>query len=738
MIAFVYDILFLLPFSVTLALFLKPYFWPEYALTLFLPVCIACSLVLLLLRHLKTQGRIWLAGTLAALALSILLLQPASDRADFLLEQLWILHLLLLALLSFLLHMLQEICRPVRLLIAVGSCMALAVSLFFGYSVNKLAVGLILIYLLLTLANESQRHSVKEGDTDPKKHLVCLSPFFLLLFTCILLPKTPDKPYDWGFVDSIVTRIEDGIHVLENLFFSPGSWDSAAPRIGFSDRGNFADSLTGSDYTALSVDLRTGTDPQLYLGGKRFDTFDGQKWTKTDDSNADLQGFDTLETLSAVIDYENILYPEDLMPRTSVHITYEGLRSACIFTLPKTAPQRGVKDMELHRSGGDLEAADEKKAYQDYDLIYYRLNRDNDLFIELLNTPHTVSESSWNTAREQCGLTDTQAYSYEEYLAYHETLTDRYLSEVTLSPALKEKMDDVLNGAETDYEKLLRIEEMLKTFRYTDRPGALPDTIQDASGFLDYFILEKQEGYCSYYATAFVLLARSYGIPARYVQGFRAPVGTASRAKASVLSSFAHAWPEAYLEGIGWLVFEPTAGLRRSVRWTTTQERQAAAAQRGNAIGEDEEEDTYAPSVSGNETAPADAEEEIPGFGLRWYHIVLPLCAGLLLAALLFGLDRLISRIRYRRMNAREKCLWLCRKNLELLKHMKMSRRESETIEEFAARAGERFEEDELAFCGIYEDLLYGDPEPSDEMLNTLLDNQVLLRKRRWKKKNRN
>ena len=85
-------------------------------------------------------------------------------------------------------------------------------------------------------------------------------------------------------------------------------------------------------------------------------------------------------------------------------------------------------------------------------------------------------------------------------------------------------------------------------------------------------------------------------------------------------------------------------------------------------------------------------------------------------------------------MNSREKALWLCRKNLELLKHMKMSRRESETIEEFSLRAGERFEEDALVFCGIYEDLLYGDPEPSEEILDTLLKNQALLRKIRWRK----
>ena len=734
MIAFVYDILFLLPFAVPLSLFLKPYFWPEYGSLKVILISIACCVIILLLRHLKTQGRIWLMGTLAAVGLSVLLLQPATERPDFLLEQLPVLHLFLLALLSFLLHLLQELCRPIRLLVAFGSCIALAVSLFVGYSVEKAAVALILLYLIVTLANESQRRSVKEGDTDPKKHLVFISPFFLLLFTCVFLLKTPDTPYDWGFVTSIAGRIEDSIHILEESIFSQGSWDSASPRIGFSDRGEFADSLTRSDYTALTVDLKTGTDPYLYLSGKRFDTFNGQSWEKKDQSTTDLQGFDTLETMSAVLDYENIMFPEDLMQRASVNISYEGLRSACLFTLPKTAPATGVKGMEPKQNGGDLEAPGRKKAKQTYDLIYYRLNRDNDVFLDLLNTPHTVTEQSWNAARRQCSLADMPSYTYEEYLAYHQSVYDRYLSEVTLSPELQAYMDTVMDGAATDYEKLLRIEAALRVYRYTDQPGSLPDTVRDASGFLDYFMLEKQEGYCSYYATAFVLLARSYGIPARYVQGFRAPVANASHGKASVLSSFAHAWPEAYLEGIGWIGFEPTAGMRRGARWITTEERQAAAAERGNAVSGNHAGMPSNLSVSGNDIAFGE-DEEGSGFVLHWYHIVLPLGAGLLLAALLFGLDRLAGRIRYRKMNAREKALWLCRRNLELLKHMKMSRRENETIEEFSERAGECFEPDALAFCDIYEKLLYGSPEPAEDVLDTLLENQMLLRKLRWHRK---
>lgn len=60
---------------------------------------------------------------------------------------------------------------------------------------------------------------------------------------------------------------------------------------------------------------------------------------------------------------------------------------------------------------------------------------------------------------------------------------------------------------------------------YNKNPGVLPDQVADGKSFLDFFLLESQKGYCTYYATAFVLLARAEGFPARYVQGFCVPAG---------------------------------------------------------------------------------------------------------------------------------------------------------------------------------------------------------------------
>ena len=737
MIAFFYDLLFLLPFSAAVTLLLRPYWWADHEWIPALAVCLAAAVLMLCLKHFRTRGRIWLAGIAVAVGFGIRLLQPDAETAAFWTERIWMLQIVLLTLGALLLHQLMERYRLLRLGAALGGGITLAVLTFFRFQIEKYAVAPVFLYALLTVLNEIQHRSRKEGDTEPKKHLVFTSPFLLLLGVVVMVLKTPDEPYDWGFVKSIASHASNVLrNVGEGLFAGTG-WDSGTPQIGFSDRGGFVGDFTNSDHREMTIERKFGGDPQLYLGGKRFDTFEGQQWSKQDNSTLDMQGLDTLETVSAVLDCGGITDSIDLIQRASLQITYEGLRSACLFTMPKSAPESAISgtDRIQIQIGGDVQAADGKRARQEYSLVYYRLNRDNEVCAEMIGAGHTVSRESWDAALAECRVTDTSAYSYETYLAYREQIREQYLQPVTLSAELQKEMDAVLKGADTDYEKLLRMEAMFKTFRYTDHPGPLPANVRDASSFLDYFILEKKEGYCSYYATAFALLARAYGIPSRYVQGFRVPIGIST--KMTGLSSYGHAWPEAYLEGIGWLAFEPTPGLQRRVQWMTIEERELQKAQQAQEA-EGEGGSLPGEHAASENSASDDPAEEQGKFTLHWYQIALPVAAGLLLAVLLFAIDQLLSRIRYKKMSRRDKGLWLCKRNLELLRRMKLVRRESETIEEFAQRASERFTEEELAFCGIYEALLYGDKEPADEELAALQENRSVLRRRRWQKRGEN
>lgn len=70
--------------------------------------------------------------------------------------------------------------------------------------------------------------------------------------------------------------------------------------------------------------------------------------------------------------------------------------------------------------------------------------------------------------------------------------------------------------------------------------------------------LRRRSGYCVHYSTTMALMARSLGIPARVVAGYGP--GKRHGNGYRVTAANAHAWPELYFEGHGWVAFEPTAG----------------------------------------------------------------------------------------------------------------------------------------------------------------------------------
>ena len=78
---------------------------------------------------------------------------------------------------------------------------------------------------------------------------------------------------------------------------------------------------------------------------------------------------------------------------------------------------------------------------------------------------------------------------------------------------------------------------------------------------VDRFLFDTRRGFCEHYASAFAVMMRSAGIPARIVLGYQGgeinPVG----GHMIVRQSDAHAWNEVWLEGIGWYRVDPTAAV---------------------------------------------------------------------------------------------------------------------------------------------------------------------------------
>lgn len=114
---------------------------------------------------------------------------------------------------------------------------------------------------------------------------------------------------------------------------------------------------------------------------------------------------------------------------------------------------------------------------------------------------------------------------------------------------------DKTKSAPTSFEKAVKLQRWFTDsgeFTY-DLSARSPRHVSDLVDFLT----RSKRGYCEQYAAAMALLARTLGIPARVAMGYTA--GTREIDGTWVVRSRdAHAWPELYFEGAGWVRFEPT------------------------------------------------------------------------------------------------------------------------------------------------------------------------------------
>ncbi|MBL7501608.1 transglutaminase domain-containing protein [Frankia sp. CNm7] len=123
-----------------------------------------------------------------------------------------------------------------------------------------------------------------------------------------------------------------------------------------------------------------------------------------------------------------------------------------------------------------------------------------------------------------------------------------------LDPRVRELAQSLAAGKATGYDKVRAIQDYFHggTFTY-DLSGA-PSV---PTGALSEFLFVGKKGYCEQFASAMTVLVRALGIPARVAVGF---LGGTRAADGSwvVKNQDAHAWPEVWLPGTGWIPFEPT------------------------------------------------------------------------------------------------------------------------------------------------------------------------------------
>ncbi len=126
-----------------------------------------------------------------------------------------------------------------------------------------------------------------------------------------------------------------------------------------------------------------------------------------------------------------------------------------------------------------------------------------------------------------------------------------------LPPIVSEKAFEVTAGATTPYDQAVALEAWMQDFEYS-----LEVQASHNNSAIETF-LEIQVGYCEQFSATFAAMARTLGIPSRVAVGFTWGVESDdpnNEGFRSVRGKNAHAWPELWFDGIGWVAFEPTPG----------------------------------------------------------------------------------------------------------------------------------------------------------------------------------
>jgi transglutaminase-like putative cysteine protease len=221
-----------------------------------------------------------------------------------------------------------------------------------------------------------------------------------------------------------------------------------------------------------------------------------------------------------------------------------------------------------------------------------------------------------------------------------------------ISPIVGDLAAHVTAESTNDYDALVALQAWFRSPEFSYSHDAPVGDGFDGSGAEAVAqFLEKREGYCIHFASAFALMARTLGMPSRIVEGYLPGSATSDAVERetvySVSSDQRHAWPEVLFEGIGWVSFEPTNGLGVPTSYSPASV-PGVADDAGAATPAPSASSSVGPGLSPQELDGGQDDGEVEATSVA----VNPLPALILVIGVLFALaiPALIRELRRRRM----------------------------------------------------------------------------------------
>lgn len=600
--------------------------------------------------------------------------------------------------------------------------------------IPKFCVCLIIFYLLnIMIENINLLYNKTINKNNSRLSAVYLMPVCTFIALFIFLLPSGSKPIQWtwvkSFAHSVYRSTENLFHNIKIGFLNMNS-EFSYGTLGYSDKDKtLGGSIAQGDGIMLYANMASRPNGGVYLTGSVKNQFTGTSWKNTLPQNEfkyeeyrldyyELIAFlmnsnvpqkemrNYIEKYSLVIEYKELVTKS--MFYSLKAYSFSDLNSATNFnsnspsmTFKKTKSDGTsyiVKFLNVNYSSDDFS----KLCIQADGIEYGSVDYYDSDFISYINNSFGFSLSGDDIKI----LNDTYKKRSELIEKYYTSLPD------SIPDRVYELADEITVGLATNYEKLRAIESYISmNYTYSTEPGITPEN----RDFVDYFLFDSKTGYCTYYSTAMAVLARCEGIPTRYVEGaildFATPAGIKGYA---VLNNSSHAWVEAYIEGIGWIPFEPTKTYseKRYTEWKNSGSYSGSYDFNNNQYLDNKTEQN-----NDNEITHSENVNKIPIFSILVIAFV-----GIFLFMATSVFSYFLVKIKYKRRmkkaDLNERALTEFNETLFLLGLNGYRILTSDTIKTFSERVGRTFLCDNISLkdvSGIFMKIRYADKEISDK-----------------------